>query len=89
MKKLIALLLTLALAAMMLPCIAVADEAVDTSEHVVITYMVTGDKPTNKTDEVLAKTLRWPPRAAISTWSAPPPTGWTPGLTPKKVLSWS
>lgn len=55
MKKLIALLLTLALAAMMLPCIAVADEAVDTSEHVVITYMVTGDKPTNKTDEVLAK----------------------------------
>ena len=37
MKKLIALLLTLALAAMMLPCIAVADEAVDTSEHVVIT----------------------------------------------------
>ena len=41
MKKLIALLLTLALAAMMLPCIAVADEAVDTSEHVVITYMAT------------------------------------------------
>ena len=55
MKKLIALLLTLVLTAMMLPCIAVADEAVDTSEHVVITYMVTGDKPTNKTDEVLAK----------------------------------
>lgn len=55
MKKLISLLLTLVLTAMMLPCIAVADEAVDTSEHVVITYMVTGDKPTNKTDEVLAK----------------------------------
>ena len=33
-----------------------SDGKIDTSEHVVITYMVTGDKPTNTaTDEMLAK----------------------------------
>lgn len=55
MKKLIALMIALAMVSVMLPCIALADDAIDTSKHVVITYMVTGDKPTNKTDEVLGK----------------------------------
>ena len=55
MKKLIALMIALAMLSVMLPCIALADDAIDTSKHVVITYMVTGDKPTNKTDEVLGK----------------------------------
>ena len=53
MKKLVSLVLALM---MILACIpAMADKAIDTSEHVVITYLVTGDKPTNRTDEVLAK----------------------------------
>lgn len=34
---------------------AMAESAIDTSEHVVITYLVTGDVPTDHTDEVLAK----------------------------------
>ena len=55
MKKLFALMIALAMVSVMLPCIALADDAIDTSKHVVITYMVTGDKPTNKTDEVLGK----------------------------------
>ena len=52
MKKLIALLTALAMLVVMLPIVASAD--VDTSEHVVITYMVTGDVPSDKTNEVLA-----------------------------------
>ncbi|MGN1020697.1 MAG: extracellular solute-binding protein, partial [Aristaeellaceae bacterium] len=55
MKKLVALLVALMMFATMLPVMAMADSAIDTSEHVVITYLVTGDPPTNRTDEVLAK----------------------------------
>ena len=56
MKKLVALLIALT---MLLACLPVmADDAatadIDTSEHVVVTYMVTGDIPTNRTNEVLA-----------------------------------
>ena len=52
MKKMVAILLAL----MMLWCILPATaEGIDTSEHVKIVYLVTGDKPTNRTDEVLAK----------------------------------
>ena len=54
MRKLIALLLTLAMMCCLLPA-TVAEGAIDTSEHVKIVYLVTGDKPTNRTDEVLAK----------------------------------
>ena len=53
MRKLIAILMTLAMVCCLLP-VAVA-EGIDTSEHVKIVYLVTGDKPTNRTDEVLAK----------------------------------
>lgn len=52
MKKLVALLVALMLAVSLLPAMA---EGIDTSEHVVITYLVTGDIPTNRTDEVLGK----------------------------------
>ena len=56
MKKFLTVLLALAMVMAVLPVMASADaDSIDTSEHVVITYMVTGDKPTNKTDEVLAK----------------------------------
>ncbi len=52
MRKIVSLLL----AAMMLLALvpAAVAEGIDTSEHVVITYLVTGDIPTNKTNEVLA-----------------------------------
>ena len=52
MKKLLAILLA---AVMMLGLVAPAMAEVDTSEHVKIVYLVTGDKPTNRTNEVLAK----------------------------------
>ena len=55
MKKLVALLVALMMFATMLPVMAMADSAIDTSEHVVITYLVTGDPPTNRTEDVLAK----------------------------------
>ena len=51
MKKLISLVLALM---MVLGCVP-AFAADDLSEHVVITYLVTGDKPTNRTYEVLDK----------------------------------
>ena len=51
MKKLVSLMLALM---MVLGCVP-AFAADDLSEHVVITYLVTGDKPTNRTYEVLAK----------------------------------
>ena len=53
MKKLVALLTALVMLVALLPVVALGD--VDTSEHVVITYMVTGDVPSDKTNEVLAK----------------------------------
>ena len=53
MKKLIALLVAMLMLVTALP--AMAESAIDTSEHVVITYLVTGDVPTDHTDEVLAK----------------------------------
>ena len=53
MKKLFALFLACAMLLSLIP--AMADSAIDTSEHVKIVYLVTGDKPTNRTDEVLAK----------------------------------
>lgn len=61
MKKIVTLLLALSMLLCAIP--AVAESAVDykewfgdvdTSEHVVLTYLVTGDIPTNKTDEVMA-----------------------------------
>ena len=51
MKKLVAVLLSLMLLCGIVPALGEAD----TSEHVKIVYLVTGDKPTNRTDEVLAK----------------------------------
>ena len=53
MKKLVAMLIALVMLCCMLP--AMAEGTIDTSEHVKIVYLVTGDKPTNRTDEVLAK----------------------------------
>ena len=64
MKKLVALFLALIMVCCMLPAMA---EGIDTSEHVKIVYLVTGDKPTNRTDEILGKIKPWPPRAATST----------------------
>ena len=63
MKKLVALLTALMMLVAALPVIASAEEAdawdawadIDTSEHVVITYMTTGDIPTDRTEEILAK----------------------------------
>ena len=52
MKKLVALILALVMVCCMLPAMA---EGIDTSEHVKIVYLVTGDKPTNRTDEILGK----------------------------------
>ena len=52
MKKLAAVLLSKLMLVSMFSAIA---EDIDTSEHVVITYLVTGDIPTDRTDEVLAK----------------------------------
>ena len=63
MKKLVALFMVLAMALSLAPAMAQETAAtdyaawfpgVDTSEHVVLTYYVTGDIPTNKTEEVLA-----------------------------------
>ena len=56
MKKLIALLVAMLMLVTALP--AMAESAIDTSEHVVITYLVTGDVPTDHTDEVLARSTR-------------------------------
>jgi len=53
MKKLVALFLVMILALSLVPAMA-ETPAIDTSEHVVLTYLVTGDVPTNKTEEVLA-----------------------------------
>lgn len=62
MKKLVSLFMVLALVLSLAPAMAqdaaATDYAawfpgVDTSEHVVLTYYVTGNVPTNKTDEVL------------------------------------
>ena len=83
MRKLIALLLTLAMMCCLLPA-AVAEGAIDTSEHVKIVYLVTGDKPTNRTDEVLAKineklTERSTPNSSSAGSSGPtgrPSTTW-------------
>ena len=57
MKKLVALLTALMMLVCALPVLSTAEEApaVDTSEHVTITYLVTGDIPTDRTEEVLAK----------------------------------
>ena len=49
MKKLVSLFLALLMVSALVPVLAQPD----TSEHVVITYLVTGDIPTNKTNEVL------------------------------------
>ena len=49
MKKLLALLVAMMIIVTALPTIAMADEPVT------ITYLVTGDRPTNKTNEVLDK----------------------------------
>ena len=53
MKKWLSLALALVMCLSLLPVHGEAD--IDTSEHVVITYLVTGDKPTDRTDEILAK----------------------------------
>jgi ABC-type glycerol-3-phosphate transport system substrate-binding protein len=53
MKKILTWLLTLMLLLGLAPVMASAGD-IDTSEHVVLTWLVTGDIPTNKTDEVLA-----------------------------------
>ena len=49
MKTLASLFLALLMVSALVPVLAQPD----TSEHVVITYLVTGDIPTNKTNEVL------------------------------------
>ena len=51
MKKLVSLMMALLMIISCIPAMA----ADDLSEHVVITYLVTGDKPTNRTEEVLAE----------------------------------
>lgn len=51
MKKMLALLMTVLMLVSALPALA----EVDTSDHVVVTYLVTGDIPNNRTNEVLAK----------------------------------
>lgn len=51
MKKLLSLMLALGLFLGLVPALA---SAPDTSERVTITYLVTGDIPTNKTNDVLA-----------------------------------
>ena len=62
MKKLVALLTALMMLVVALPVVASAEADawdawadIDTSEHVVITYMTTGDIPTDRTEEILAK----------------------------------
>ena len=57
MKKLVALLTALMMLVCALPVLSTAEEApaVDTSEHVTITYRVSGDIPTDRTLEGLAK----------------------------------
>lgn len=54
MKKALALLVAMMMLVLALPAVA-EQPAIDTSEHVTVTYLVTGDIPTNRTDEVLAK----------------------------------
>ena len=54
MKKLVALLTALTMLVCALPVMA-EEAAIDTSEHVVVTYLVTGDIPNNRTNEVLGK----------------------------------
>ncbi|MBN1777867.1 MAG: ABC transporter substrate-binding protein [Clostridiales bacterium] len=61
MKKLVTLLVVLAMLLSLVPAAFAAGSdysdwfpGVDTSEHVVLTMLVTGNVPTNKTDEVLA-----------------------------------
>ena len=99
MKKLVALFLALIMVCCMLPAMA---EGIDTSEHVKIVYLVTGDKPTNRTDEILGKInelltekvnaeleFRW---IEWTDWQtqynlALPPTGWMHGPTPRRALS--
>lgn len=54
MKKLVALLIALTMVLACMPVMAEEASTIDTSEHVVVTYMVTGDIPTNRTNEVLA-----------------------------------
>lgn len=51
MKKLLAVFLAMAMLLGLAPAMA----EIDTAEHVKIVYLVTGDKPTNRTDEVLAR----------------------------------
>ena len=51
MKKIVSLLLVALMLLALVP--AAVAEGIDTSEHVVITYLVTGDIPTNKTNDVL------------------------------------
>ena len=74
MKKLVALFMVLAMSLMLVPALAQEAAAtdyaswfpgVDTSEHVVLTYYVTGDVPTNKTEDVL-KVLNEKLTAAIN-----------------------
>ena len=56
MKKILATLVAAALLlGMAIPFATAETPAIDTSEHVVITYMVTGNVPTDKTQETLAK----------------------------------
>jgi hypothetical protein len=61
-KKLVSLLVVMAMALCLIPAMAETTAAtdysswfpgVDTSQHVVLTFLVTGNIPTNKTDEVL------------------------------------
>jgi len=53
MKKFLAVLIAAIMMIGLVP--AVAESTIDTSEHVKIVYLVTGDKPTNRTDEILGK----------------------------------
>ncbi len=61
LKRIVSLLAALALALCLVPAVAETEATdyaawfpgVDTSEHVVLTYLVTGDIPTNKTNDVL------------------------------------
>ena len=61
-KKLVSLLVALAMVLCLIPAMAETAETtdysswfpgVDTSEHVVLTFLVTGNIPTNKTNDVL------------------------------------
>jgi len=54
LKRTVCMLVALMMLAALLPTLATAESAIDTSEHVVITYLVTGNVPTDKTEETLA-----------------------------------